>query len=190
MGYYIDAVAIEWIVPEREDLLAKIKEMPKRMKAIQRGGVRGPEKEEKWFSWVNDNEILNAESVEQVFNAFGFDTSTTDGGFEITGYSSKIGQEELLLAVSAPFCADGSYIEWRGEDGEEWQHIVHNGKMMRAECEKRFSEPRPYEYYHHSALSGEGYFIPYSVSIDIDGDIDAQVALAEEQAKARRTANV
>lgn len=190
MGYYIDAVAIEWIVPEREDLLAKIKEMPKRMKAIQRGGVYRPNgEEEKWFSWVNDNEILEAKSVESVFNAFGFDTSTTDGGFEITGYSSKIGQEELLLAVSAPFCADGSYIEWRGEDGEEWQHIVHNGKMMRAECEKRFSEPKPYEYYHYGSIRGEE-FLPYSASIDIDGDIDAQVALAEEQAKARRTANV
>jgi len=194
MGYYIDAVGIDWVVPEREDLLATIKEMPKRMKRIQRGGVVGPEREEKWFSWVNDDEILNAKSVRAVYQAFGFDTATAEGGFEISGYSSKVGQEELLLAVSAPFCAEGSYIEFRGEDGAEWRYIVEDGKMKRSEATTTWDEPRDYVYFHFGSLRDVEGFYSYSADIDINGDIEAQVALAEEQARKRyieeRSANV
>jgi hypothetical protein len=184
MGYYIDASSLEWVVPESAEVLEKIKEMPKRMKRIQRGGGYGPNgKQESWFSWVNDNTILEATTVESVFSAFGFETMKVEGGFEITGYSSKIGQEELLLAVVAPFCADGSYIEWRGEDGEEWKYEIIKGKMMRSNAEKQWDKPVPYQYWHYGSVGEWGKdYRSYSVNIDIDGDIDAQVEAAEAEA--------
>ncbi len=180
MGYYIDASAIEWVVPESAEVLERIKEMPKRMKRIQRGGGNN----ESWFSWVNDKERLEATSVRDVFHAFGFDTTETkDGSFEISGYSSKIGQEELLLYVVAPFCADGSYIEWRGEDGEEWKFEVVKGQMMRSEMVKNWDAPVPYQYWHYGSVGEWGKdYRHYQVSIDINGDIDAQVDAAEAKA--------
>lgn len=185
MGYYIDASAIEWVVPESPELLEKIKEMPKRMKSIQRGGSHGPDgKSESWFSWVNDKEILEATSVRDVFHAFMFDTTETEGGFEISGYNNKIGQEELLLAVVAPFCADGSYVEWRGEDGEEWKYEVVKGRMMRSEMIKTWDTPHEYSYWHYGSVGEWGKdYRHYQVSIDINGDIEAQVEAAKAEAQ-------
>lgn len=185
MGYYVDATASEWVVPETAEVLAAIKEMPVKMKRIQRGGSwsKGGMKES-WFSWVNDNDILNAESVEEVFGHFGFETREIDArftahdgpAFEISGYSSKLGQEELLLAVVAPFCAEGSYVEWRGEDGEEWMFQVKNKKMVRCEATKTWDDGVEYKYYHHGSYEdANGDLKFYNAAIDVYGDIDAQV---------------
>lgn len=146
MGYYIDLVDAEWEITESPESLATIREMPTKYHAIKRGGSSNGEK---WFSWMNDTDIETAETVESVFNQLGFETETVDGGFKLVAYNSKTGQEDLFLAVMAPFTKDGSYIEWRGEDGALWKFEIHNGRMFRSESEIIWTNSQPYSYWHY-----------------------------------------
>jgi len=146
MGYYIDLTDAEWEISESPEALATIREMPTKYHAIKRGGSSNGEK---WFSWMNDTEIETTETVQNVFRQLGFDTESVDGGFKLTGYSSKTGQEDLFLAVMAPFTKDGSYIEWRGEDGELWKFEIHGGRMFRSESEIIWTNSQPYTYWHY-----------------------------------------
>ena len=146
MGYYIDLTDAEWEISESPEALATIREMPVKYHAIKRGGSSNGEK---WFSWMNDTEIETTDTVENVFNQLGFETDKVDGGFTLTGYNSKTGQEDLFLAVMAPFTKDGSYIEWRGEDGALWKFEIRNGRMFRTESEIVWTNSQPYTYWHY-----------------------------------------
>jgi hypothetical protein len=168
MGYYIDLSAAEWEIPETAEVLNALKEMVTKYHAIKRGGSSNGES---WFSWMEDSEILGAETAQTVFIRLGFDTLTTDLGFTLEGYSNKTGQEDVFLAVVSPFCKDGSYVEIRGEDGSEWQYSVRNGKLHYAEVIKSFDEPVPYLYAH------------YDVQFDADGKIHSQTTLIDLNAE-------
>ena len=176
MGYYIDLTDAEWEITESPESLATVREMPVKYHHIKRGGSSNGEK---WFSWMNDTDIENAETVESVFNQLGFETETVDGGFKLTGYNSKTGQEDLFLAVMAPFTKHGSYIEWRGEDGALWAYHIKDGRMYRLESEIRWTDATPYAYWHYDlepeTMKGR--------SIEID-----PLAPADELAKALQTA--
>ena len=153
MGYYIDLTAAEWEIPETAEVLQALKEMPIKYHAIKRGGSSNGES---WFSWMSDADIEGAENAQTIFRDLGFDTVvSTDGGFTLEGYSSKTGQEDLFLAVVAPFCKDGSYIEFRGEDGAEWQYSVRGGRMHYAEVTKKFDDPHPWRYAHYQFDEGK-----------------------------------
>jgi hypothetical protein len=145
MGYYIDLTDADWWIPETTDVLQALKEMPTKYHAIKRGGSSNGEA---WFSWMSDESILNANTAESIFNDLGFETTSTDGGFKLEGYNSKTGQEDLFLAVVAPFCPEGAYVEFRGEDGAEWQYSVRGGVMHYAEVTKKFDDPHPWRYTH------------------------------------------
>jgi len=144
MGYYIDLSSAEWEIQETPESLKAIREMPVKFHGLKRGGSS----EEKWFSWMNDTDIENTETVEAVFNHLGFETTKTEGGFTLDAYNSKTGQEDLFLAVMAPWTKDGSYIEWRGEDGSQWRHTVSNGRMFYSEAEVTYTHASPYTYWH------------------------------------------
>lgn len=146
MGYYIDLADSDWEITESPESLATVREMPVKYHAIKRGGSSNGEK---WFSWMNDTDIETAETVETVFNQLGFETEKVDGGFRLTAYNSKTGQEDLFLAVMAPFTKNGSYIEWRGEDGAQWKHEVRDGRMFISDCEIVWTHSRPYTYWHY-----------------------------------------
>jgi hypothetical protein len=146
MGYYIDLTDAEWEISESPEALATIREMPVKYHAIKRGGSSNGEK---WFSWMNDTEIETTDTVENVFNQLGFETDKVDGGFQLTAYNSKTGQEDLFLAVMAPFTKDGSYIEWRGEDGALWKFEIRGGRMFRTESEIVWTNSQPYAYWHY-----------------------------------------
>ena len=146
MGYYIDLTDAEWEISESPEALATIREMPVKYHAIKRGGSSNGEK---WFSWMNDTEIETTDTVENVFNQLGFETDKVDGGFQLTAYNSKTGQEDLFLAVMAPFTKDGSYVEWRGEDGALWKFEIRNGRMFRTESEIVWTNSQPYTYWHY-----------------------------------------
>jgi hypothetical protein len=168
MGYYIDLTNAEWEIPETAEVLQALKGMVTKYHAIKRGGSSGGES---WFSWMSDESILNAEKVITIFNDLGFETNETDNGFTLESYNDKTGQEDVFLAVVAPFCTDGSYVEIRGEDGSEWQYSVRNGKLHYAEVIKSFDEPVAYLYAH------------YDVQFDADGKIHSQTTLIDLNAE-------
>ena len=191
MGYFIDMTGGEFVIPDNETTLAHMKTMVQKYKRIQRGGSYGPNgQRESWFSWVMDSEILDAKSVEQIFNAVGFETEKRGGEFELTGYSNKTGQEELFLAHIAEAVMDGSYVEFRGEDLAVWKYVVENGKLKSANgyTVTQWDRVRPLttHYLHSEGTYGQSDYLMLSIDIDPYGDIDAQIeeAIAKHKKEA------
>lgn len=190
MGYYVTLTGAEFFVPENEETLAHMKDIVSKYKKIQRGGSMGPGgMRETWFSWVMDSDILEAPSVEAIFNLVGFDTTKENNGFQIDGYNSKQGQEEVFLAHIAPFVANGSYVEFRGEDMEVWKYEVIDGKLhtFHGYTVTKWEKPEVTStYYHHiEGLYGTPEHISFSMEVNLYEDIDAQIeaALAEYKRK-------
>jgi hypothetical protein len=181
MGYYIDLTHAEWEIPETAEVLQALKESVTKYHAIKRGGSSNGES---WFSWMSDESILNAEKAITIFNDLGFETSETDNGFTLEAYNSKTGQEDVFLAVVAPFCEDGSYVEFRGEDGAEWQYSVRNGKLHYAEVRKSFDEPVPYKYTHFDFTTNpEGKMETHTTYIDLNAENPCEGMVNRRDAK-------
>jgi hypothetical protein len=181
MGYYIDLTNAEWEIPETAEVLQALKESVTKYHAIKRGGSSDGES---WFSWMSDEDILKAEKAVTIFNDLGFETNETDKGFTLEAYNSKTGQEDVFLAVVAPFCTDGSYVEIRGEDGAEWQYSVHDGKLHYAEVVKSFDEPHPYRYHHYDIeFDADGKMTTNSVLIDLNAENPCEGMVNRRDAK-------
>lgn len=183
MGYYVKLEESDFTIPEREDVLAALREMPKKYHDLKRGG-NGTDK---WFSWMSDEEIENATSVEAIFRSLGFETMSEDGQFVLVGYDNKMGQEDLFLAVVAPFVSEDSYTEWTGEDGMRWRYVVQNEKLHVQSSTVAWNMP---ERFFASAFFSEGSFKDNSyksITLLIDpylDDISAEVQRKIERAKA------
>ena len=141
MGYYVYLTGAYLAIPDTPEVLNALRELDKR-DDLKRGGMSGADgTEEKWFSWMNEP-WAHHESIEPIFQQLGFDTyrcaigSDEYKSVQLLSYDSKIGQEALFLAAVAPFVKAGSYLEWRGEDGEAWRHYVgDDGKLYVQESE-------------------------------------------------------
>lgn len=189
MGYYVNLTDADFIIKENEETLSAIRQMPTKYYALMRGGSSTGEK---WFSWMNTEEIESAESVQSVFEALGFDCSADaygiKGQFSLDGYNSKTGQEDLFLAVVAPFVEDGSYTEWRGEDGELWRFTVNDKKLtvQSARVEWNWAEPFKVQSFYSTGSFEDKTYRSHMLSIDpYAEDITAEV----EAKKAKVSAN-
>ena len=121
MGYYVQMTEADFTIPESQEVLDALRAMPKKYKEYQRGG----DGTNRWFSWMPDAELESAVSVKAVFESVGFDIRDYGNGtFGLDGFDNKTCQEEMYLAVVAPFVEKGSYTEWRGEDGEMYRFTV------------------------------------------------------------------
>lgn len=91
--------------------------------ASKGGGSWGPNgKTALWFSWMPENYDETLTSADEILTELGFYTDlTAEGDLAITGYDSKIGDEEQFLDVLVPFVNEDAYIVWRGEDGAVWK---------------------------------------------------------------------
>lgn len=147
MGYYVELHSSDWEIEDNPRSLQAIRSMPKKYHAIKRGGSSNGDK---WFSWMNDSDIENAKSVESVFNKLGFETEpgTKPNTFRLIGYNSKTGQEDLFIGVMAPWTAEGSSMEWTGEDGERWRYYIENSRMYTQAATITWSDAEKYTYRH------------------------------------------
>lgn len=73
-------------------------------------------------------------AVEELVEALedcGFDSWVNDAGdaVELIGYCGKTFEEEDVLVALAPWAVGGSFVEWRGEDGSRWRHVVRGGAL-------------------------------------------------------------
>ena len=189
MGYYVDLVEADFSIPESEEVLSALREMPKKYYSVMRGGSSNGDK---WFSWINNEEIEKAENAQSIFEALGFECETGEysqkGTFSLKGYNSKTGQEDLFLAVVAPFMIEDSYTEWRGEDGELWRYTVKNKKLtvQSARVEWNYPEDFKVQAYFSTGSFDDKTFRTHSLNIDpYAEDITAEV----ESKKAKVTAN-
>lgn len=88
------------------------------------------------FSWMDWNYDEIFETAQEIFEELGFETIlNADGDLEVHHYNSKTGSEEDFLSAVAPFAKDGSYIEWRGEDGSMWRNFFESGVMTTQHAE-------------------------------------------------------
>lgn len=175
MGYYVDLVEADFTIPEREDVLEALREMPKKYKSLQRGG----DGTNSWFSWMSDEEIENAVSVRSIFESLSFDCfDYGNGTFGLNSYNSKMGQEDLFLAVVAPFVAEGSYTQWRGEDGELWRYTVRRGKLtVQTPREIQWNDNEAFRVavFQSSGSFKDNTYTTKTIHVDPYGDIDSQI---------------
>lgn len=175
MGYYVDLVEADFTIPETAEVLQALREMPKKYKALQRGG----DGTNSWFSWMSDEEIESAESARFIFESLSFDCQDYGNGtFGLTSYNSKMGQEDLFLAVVAPFVENGSYTQWRGEDGELWRYTVERGKLtVQTPREIQWNDNEKFRVpvYHSTGSFKELNYKTQTIHVDPYGDVDAQI---------------
>jgi hypothetical protein len=90
----------------------------------------------------------DCEDAKEILETLGFSVSTQgNGDLWISGYDSKIGQEEVFLYAIAPYVGLVDWaveraerrgdspvpeMEWSGEDGEFWKYIFRDNKMYSA----------------------------------------------------------
>lgn len=83
------------------------------------------------YSWVDDEDYVNAPTFELAMQAWGWPVETDEAGnvidINFEDGDNKLGDEDVLWAAIAPFVADGSYIQMIGEDGEIWRWLFTNG---------------------------------------------------------------
>lgn len=129
MGYYVSLEEADFVIPgdKLDEAMRRFRELNKHDKLKRGGSSTG----EKWFSWMNNVDWENSNARNIIENlGFYITESRDDGSISLSGYDSKTGQEELFLAVLAPLVRDGSFIVWRGEDGEVWRNVVVNGYLL------------------------------------------------------------
>jgi hypothetical protein len=94
----------------------------------------------RWFSWMPANYPEVCKDFLSILKEMGFDTDLdADGNLILVHYDNKTGAEDHFFSVIAPFVKDGSFIEWRGEDGAEWRWFFTGGKVSEQSATKIWS---------------------------------------------------
>lgn len=82
----------------------------------------------KWFSWMPANYPEVCKDFLSILKELGFECDLDDSGnLGLVHYDNKTGAEGHFFEAIAPFVQDGSFIEWRGEDGGEYRWLFANG---------------------------------------------------------------
>lgn len=93
------------------------------------GGWSGGKQTAYWYSWMDENYDKTCNSCEEILEMLGFEIDVTeDGGVAISGYDSKMGQEDLFIQRAAHLMT-GS-VSWVGEDGETFSWTVGIDKKL------------------------------------------------------------
>ena len=137
MGYYVMTKEVSFMIPkEKLDEAFKAVCELNQHNDLKRGG-RWPRDEKDgphenvWFSWMPWDYHETCDGLGEVLEHLGFEVADTEnGGLVILYYDSKTGQETLFLEALAPFVAEGSFIEWMGEDQTFWRDFVKDGKLI------------------------------------------------------------
>ena len=95
--------------------------------AAMSGGSYGQGSDTKWYSWMN----LSAEAfrnrsiptLEEAMTEWRYHPDTDGNGNIVDLYfdGEKIGDEDQMFAAIAPFVRQGSYLDFRGEEGAVWR---------------------------------------------------------------------
>lgn len=130
MGYYVQLIYAEFVIPENAEVLQVLKDLNHKPGVKKNGGsYSGGKQDKSWFSWMPENYDETVQSVQEVFELLGFVCSPREGGFELMDYDNKIGQEDLFIQEVAPYVDEGMYLEWLGEDGARWKYVVEGGEV-------------------------------------------------------------
>lgn len=129
MGYFVEIVECNFVIPEREDVLQVLRDLNKRDDLKRGFEYIGGKVTDRYFSWMPSDYDETVSTVRGIFELLGFQTEQFDNDIHLLGYDDKTGQEALFLSAVAPFVSEGSFIVWRGEDNAMWIDEVSNGVL-------------------------------------------------------------
>ena len=138
MGYHMQVEGIEFLIREKNK--KKALEAIKSLNSDNGSGGRWePEsgKTKSWFSWVDTEEFMSAETLEAALEAWRwpvyFEGELCDVVTDITDLTfegEKLGDDVYLFRAIAPYVESGSYIRMRGEDNEVWRWRFRDGTCL------------------------------------------------------------
>ena len=127
MGYYIDQVDHNFRIKKENiqkawDSLLNIMKIEKKTIHDSSGYH---------YSWINTEDVLNAETFKEALSEARFDIKTDNNGDVTHIYfnGEKLGDEEIILSSIAPYVENGSYITFQGEEGERWKWKFVDGVL-------------------------------------------------------------
>ena len=138
MGYYINIINHYVLIPndQKVEALKAIKAMAGNTDQMGGGGhtIGSPEVVKQWFSWVDMNQLADADTLIKAFNAWRYVFSENDDGVFLDWFEGeKLGDDDFLWNTMAPFIKDGGFIEVHGEDNFYWRWKFNDGKCREVE---------------------------------------------------------
>lgn len=134
MGYYINQEAADFTIPKENfsRCLEAIKDLMSQTNKMNGGSWFGGVQTDRWFSWVNTDSVLSAQTLVDALDAWRWEASLDEDGNidDIYFRGEKYGSDNDLMDAIAPFVKCGSYIQMRGEEGEIWRWTFKSGKMI------------------------------------------------------------
>lgn len=144
MGYYIKTTDSDFCIREKDipKFFELVKERMSGMKNAKGGSWQGDVQTGKWYAWVDTAEVLQATTIEQVFQAWRYELTylrdvVDESGDVVKNYylstrdgEAKIGDEEVFFSTIAPVVYPASYLNGEGEDGEKWKWLWEDGKFF------------------------------------------------------------
>lgn len=125
MGYCINQVDSKFRIPaaRKAEALAIMKTMDPAQKGAGYWDGR------RQWSWVDQANVNKANSLEEAMTEWRYvPTVDAEGNItDVTFEGQKLGQEDVLFALLAPFVEEGSFIEMEGEDRSVWRWIFKGG---------------------------------------------------------------
>lgn len=142
MGYYIGTEDVNIFLDKKhfEDVYKKMCELND-YHDLKRGGSFGANTDavegdkyprNKWFSWMEYNYPEIYSDMDSILKSLGFEIEyDKDGNLVGLGYWDKSGNEDYFFSCFAGFVKDGSYINMKGEETEDYyRYIFKDGKMI------------------------------------------------------------
>lgn len=131
MGYYVNIEDCSFFIERKnfEPAMQALRELDKRDELKLRSYVNGVDKPTH-FSWMDAYWAENVKTLPEFLDMARFECSENEDGLFIHYFNSKFGDERVFLVAIAPYIEDGSYIIWRGEDGQLWRDRFRDGKMF------------------------------------------------------------
>lgn len=142
MGYYVNIEDSNIFLDKKhfEDVYKKMCELND-YDDLKRGGSFGGNEDpvdgdkwnrSKWFSWMEYNYPEIYPDMNSILATMGFDTNyDEDGNLNGLYYSDKTGSEDYFLSCFAGFVKDESFIQWKGEENEDYyRYYFKDGEMI------------------------------------------------------------
>jgi hypothetical protein len=138
MGYYINQEEAQFVILKENfsRCLDAIKGLMRQTDKMTGGSWSGGVQTDRWFSWVNTDSVLSAQTLVDALAAWRWDAKLDNDGniYHIFFLGEKAGSDDNLMEVIAPFVKCGSYIQMRGEEGEIWRYFFKGGKLRHQEA--------------------------------------------------------
>lgn len=193
MGYYIGTEDVEIFLDKKyfDDVYKKMCELND-FHELKRGGSFGANTDEvegdryprnKWFSWMEYNYPEIYSDMNSILVALGFDIEyDKDGNLVGLGYWDKSGNEDYFFSCFAGFVKDGSFINMKGEETDDYyRYIFKDGKMIwqKAEMTLKYLDETSEVYEFGKPSSSDLHMIEWRKNLQEELDKDKTLTVSD-----------